>query len=189
MTFSLPVVALVLTALVIADFFIPMVPSATTIAAIAGFIVGNWVLIAALVLWAAASSWLGDVVGFRTLRLARANWHWRVRGSAKVAALEERLRSTLTRHPNLTTLVARFVPAGRTALAWAATGAPEYHHTRMAALAAIAWSSYIVGLGLLIGWIFGAGVFSVAMTITSIAAGGFVLGWWIRTKPVPAPEQ
>ncbi len=182
-------VALLLAALVIADFFVPMLPSATTIAALAGFLVGNTALIVGLVLCAATASWLGDVLGYRALRLTRVKWRRPFFGSAKVAALEARLRATLMRHPGPTTLVARFLPAGRTALAWAATAVPDYRHGLMAAVAGVLWACYMVGMGLLIGWIFGPGPLSVVTTMTSIAAGSITLGWWFKGRTVEAPAR
>ena len=180
MTLSLPVVALLLAALVIADFFVPMLPSATTIATVSGFLVGDTALIIALIACAALSSWLGDVLGYRVLRRTRAKMRRPIPGSAKVADLEAKLRGTLRRHPLPTTLVARFLPAGRTALAWAAAATPDYPHSRMAAIAGAAWASYMVGVGLLIGWVFGAGLLSAATTVTSVVALSVALGWWFK---------
>lgn len=189
MSFSLFVAALLLAALVIADFFVPMLPSATTIAAIAGFLIGNTVLIATLVVCVAAASWIGDVLGYRVLRFTRRKWRRPLFGSAKAAALEARFRQTLTRHPGVTTLVARFLPAGRTALAWAATATPGYRHGLMAAMAAVIWACYLVGIGLMIGWIFGPGLLSVATTITSVAAGSVVMGWWFKVRRAEQPTR
>ncbi|HLU29802.1 MAG TPA: hypothetical protein VKZ65_15330 [Glycomyces sp.] len=188
MTLTLPVAAMLLAALVIADFFVPMLPSATTIAAIAGFLVGNLALIAGLVLCAALASWIGDLLGYQALRLTRTRWRLPFLGSAKVAALEARFQRTLLRRPGTTTLVARFLPAGRTALAWAATAVPAYRHGRMAALAGLVWACYIVGMGLAIGWVFGPGPLSVATTITAVAAGGVVVGWWFRGRSEERPS-
>lgn len=194
LSLSLPLAALLLAALVIADFFVPMLPSATTIATVAGFLVGDPWLIAGLIACSAAASWLGDVLGHRTLRHARARLRRPLPGSAKVAEIEAGLRETLHRRPRGTTLIARFLPAGRTALAWAAVDAPGYRHGRMAAMAAIAWACYMVGLGLLIGWLLGPGLYSAATTVSSVAAAGFVLGWWFkrasakRRRPVSAPH-
>lgn len=190
---GLPLAALLLAALVVADFFVPMLPSATTIATAAGFLVDDLWLIAALIACSALASWLGDVLGHRVLRHARTRLRRPLPGAAKVAEIEARLRETLHRRPRGTTLIARFLPAGRTALAWAAVDAPGYRHGRMAAMAAIAWACYMVGLGLLIGWLLGPGLYSAATTVSSVAAAGFVLGWWFkrtppkRREPVEAP--
>ncbi|WP_199036597.1 hypothetical protein [Glycomyces salinus] len=185
---SLPLVALLLAALVIADFFVPMVPSATTIATISGFLVGDPLLIAGLIAWAAGTSWLGDVLGCRALRYFRGSMRRPVLRSATITHAEIKLRETLRLRPVRTTLVARFVPAGRTALAWAAVATPDYRHAAMAAFAGAAWASYMVGVGLLIGWVFGAGLLSAATTVTSVAALSVALGWWFKGRRSGSPE-
>ncbi|WP_051704072.1 hypothetical protein [Glycomyces sp. NRRL B-16210] len=173
---SLPVAALILAALVIADFYVPVLPSATTLATLAGLLAGDLLLIAALIAWAAAASWLGDLLGYQVLRRART--HRPIRPSSKAARLERRLRATLMKRPCATTVLARFLPAGRTALAWAAVAAPDYRHARMSALGAVVWACGTVGVGLLIGRVFGAGLMSAAAAATSVAAVSVVLGWW-----------
>ena len=179
LSLGLPVLALLLAALVVADFFIPMLPSATLIATLSGFLVERPALAAGLIACTAVASWLGDVLGYRALRGARGRFS-RLLASPKAARVEARIQATLERSPVRTTLVARFLPAGRTALAWAAVSAPAYRHGRMAALAAFLWASYMVGLGLCIGWLLGPGLYSAATTITSIAAATAVLGWWFQ---------
>lgn len=178
MSLGLPITALVLAALVIADFFIPMLPSASLIATLAGFLTGDPLLIAVLVVWAASASWIGDRIGFRVLRHARSQMPSPNINSAKVTRLEIKLRTTLRRHPLWTTIIARFLPAGRTALAWAAVATPDYPHSRMAAVAAGVWACWTVGIGLLVGRVFGAGLLSAAATMTAVAALSVVLGWW-----------
>ncbi|SDD03686.1 hypothetical protein [Glycomyces harbinensis] len=180
MSVSLPVAAVIVAALIIADFFVPMLPSATMIAALAGFLVGDAFLIAALIAWAASVSWLGDVLGYRVLRHVRARMRRPIFSSAKVTRLEIKLRATLRDHPRGTTVIARFLPAGRTALAWVAVATPDYPHARMSALAAGAWASCTVGVGLLVGWVFGAGLLSAATTATAVAALSVALGWWFK---------
>ncbi|GAB3232845.1 hypothetical protein GCM10027447_28860 [Glycomyces halotolerans] len=189
MMLSLLFAVLLLAALVIADFFVPMLPSATTLATVAGFLVGNSLMIAGLIACAALASWLGDVLGYHALRHARARLRRPILGSARIVHLELRLRATLRRRPRWTTVVARFMPAGRTALAWAAVATPDYPHTRMAAVAAAVWACYMVGVGLLIGWIFGPGLLSAATTVTSVVALSLVLGWWARGAPVEPAER
>ncbi|THV33501.1 DedA family protein [Glycomyces buryatensis] len=180
MSLGLPIVALLLAALVIADFFVPMIPSATAVATLAGFLVGDELLIASLIAWAALASWLGDVLGYHALRHTRARMRKPILNSARITRLEIKLRETLRHRPRRTTVIARFLPAGRTALAWAAVAAPNYRHSNMAAMAGVAWASYMVGVGLLIGWIFGAGLFSAATTVTSVVALSVALGWWFK---------
>ncbi|MCC3763186.1 hypothetical protein K3N28_08895 [Glycomyces sp. TRM65418] len=182
-------IALILAALIIADFFIPMLPSATMIATLAGLLVGDAVLIAALIAWAAAASWAGDRIGYHALRHARARMRTPILNSAKVTRLEIRLRETLRRRPCTTTIVARFLPAGRTALAWTAVATPDYRHAGMSAVAAGAWASCTVGVGLLIASVFGAGWLSAATTVTAVAAMTMVLGWWFSKARMSRPGE
>ncbi|WP_100444449.1 hypothetical protein [Glycomyces xiaoerkulensis] len=189
MSLALPIVACIVVALVIADFFVPMVPSATTIATLAGFAIGDSTLIAGLIACAALASWAGDVLGYYALWHARGRMRRPILGSARIVHLELRLRSTLRRRPRLTTVVARFMPAGRTALAWAAVATPEYPHARMAIVAGAVWASYMVGVGLLIAWMFGPGLLSAVTTVTSVAALSVALGWWFRGAPAAAAAK
>ena len=189
MTLTIAIAAVLLAALVIADFFIPMLPSATTIATLAGFLIGSPMLLIVLLAGSAFASWAGDVLGYRALRHARSRVQWPILASAKVTRLEGRLRESLRRHPHWTTIVARFLPAGRTALAWAAVDTPEYRHARLALMAGIAWAAYMVGLGLGLAALFGPGLLSAATTITSVVALSVVLGWWFRGSPAAAPAQ
>jgi membrane protein DedA with SNARE-associated domain len=186
MGLSLWAVALILAVMVVADFFAPMLPSATVVAALAGFLVGDALLVAALIAWVAAASWLGDMLGYQALRRARAGMRRPIFGSAKVTHLEIRLRDMLRRHPRGTTVVARFLPAGRTALAWAAVATPDYPHARASAVAAGVWASCMVGVGLLVGGVFGAGPLSAATAATAVAAFSVVLGWWCKGTGEPA---
>jgi membrane protein DedA with SNARE-associated domain len=175
---SLPIAALLVAALIIADFFVPMLPSATVVAALAGFLAGDPLLIAALIAWAASASWFGDLLGYQVLRHTRSRMRTPIFNSAKVIRLEIKLRATLKHRPHWTTIIARFLPAGRTALAWAAVATPDYPHSRTAAVAAGVWACWTAGIGLLVGWVFGAGLLSAATTATAVAALSVVLGWW-----------
>ncbi|MCD0442801.1 hypothetical protein LO763_04080 [Glycomyces sp. A-F 0318] len=175
MSLGLPVAALLLAAMVVADFFVPVLPSATLIAALAGFLAGDAVLIAALIAWAALASWLGDLLGYRVLRRTRARMR-RPIGPGEAVRLELKLRAALRRRPLGTTVAARFLPAGRTALAWTAVVTPDYPHARMSAVAAVAWACGMVGAGLLVGGVLGSGLVSAAVTACAVAAAGAVLG-------------
>lgn len=182
---------LILIGMVVADFFVPMLPSATLVTAAAGLVLGSPPLISVLLVGAAGASWLGEFVGYRVFRRIRAGLARRsprlvrglVRGS--VAKLETLLERTIKDHPYRTTMVARFLPAGRTALAWAAAGTPKPPYARMAALGGALWAVYSVTLGLVIGWIAGPGIQSLIGSVVTVAAVGLVLGWiarrWQRT--------
>jgi membrane protein DedA with SNARE-associated domain len=145
---------------------------------IAGFLVGDTLLIAALIAWAALASWLGDLLCYQAPRHTRARMRTPILNSAKITRLEIKLRGTLRHRPRWTTIVARFLPAGRTALAWAAVVTPDSPHVRMSAVAAGVWASWTVGVGLVVGRVFGAGLLSAATAVTAVVALSVVAGWW-----------
>lgn len=177
---------LILIGMVVADFFVPMLPSATLVTAAAGLVFGNPLLIVVLLVGAAGSSWLGEFVGYRVFRRIRAGLARRsprlVRGlvTGTVAKFERLLERTISDHPYRTTMVARFLPAGRTALAWAAAGTTKPPYARMAALGGVLWAAYSVGLGLLIAWIAGPGLQSLIGSVVTVAAVGLLLSWFAR---------
>lgn len=184
---------LILIGMVVADFFVPMLPSATLVTAAAGLVFGNPLLIGVLLIGAAVASWLGEFLGYRLFRSLRAGLARRgpraVRGliTGTVAKLETLLQRTISDHPYRTTMVARFLPAGRTALAWAAAGTAKPPYARMAALGGVLWAVYSVSLGLVIAWIAGPGLQSLVGSVVTMAAVGLFLGWvarrWQRTHP------
>lgn len=184
---------LILIGMVVADFFVPMLPSATLVTAAAGLVFGNPLLIGVLLVGAAVASWLGEFLGYRLFRSLRTGIARRspraVRGLLTGAALklEALLERTISDHPYRTTMVARFLPAGRTALAWAAAGTAKPPYARMAALGGVLWAVYSVSLGLVIAWIAGPGLQSLVGSVVTMAAVGLFLGWlarrWQRTHP------
>lgn len=189
---------LILIGMVVADFFAPVLPSATLVTAAAGLVFGNPLLIGVLLVGAAVASWLGEFLGYRLFRTVRTGLARRspraVRGritgavvKGTIAKLEALLRVTISDHPYRTTMVARFLPAGRTALAWAAAGTAKPPYARMAALGGALWAVYSVSLGLVIAWIAGPGLQSLVGSVVTMAAVGLFLGWlarrWQRTHP------
>jgi membrane protein DedA with SNARE-associated domain len=186
---------LILIGMVVADFFAPVLPSATLVTAAAGLVFGNPLLIGVLLVGAAAASWLGEFLGYRLFRALRTGLARRsprvVRGlvTGTVAKLETLLQRTISDHPYRTTMVARFLPAGRTALAWAASGTAKPPYARMAALGGALWAVYSVGLGLMIAWIAGPGLQSLAGSVVTMTAVGLFLGWLARRWQRTHPEQ
>ena len=158
-----------------------LVPAETALVLAAVILAQSPLLIAALIAWAASASWLGDLLGYHALRHTRARMRTPIPSSANVTRLEIKLRATLGHRPYSTTIIARFLPAGRTALAWAAVTTPGYPRARVSAIAAGSWAAITVGLGLLIGSIFGAGLWSAATTATAACALSVALTWWFKT--------
>lgn len=182
---------LILIGMVVADFYLPMLPSATLVTAMVGLVFGNPLLVGVLLVGAAGSSWIGEFLGYRFFRAIRAGIRRRaprpVAGTANrlvtrtVVKLEGLLQRTVVDHPYRTTMVARFLPAGRTTLAWVAAGAARRTpYARMAALGAVLWALYTVGLGLLIVWIAGPGWESLIGSVVTVLAVGLALGWFAK---------
>ncbi|SDE17895.1 hypothetical protein [Glycomyces harbinensis] len=165
---------------VLADFFIPMMPSSAFVTTAVGLVFGDPVLIALVLAGAAGASWLSEFLGyqaFKALRTGRRRRGPRVLKSliARTAVrVEGAAQQAMVAHPYRATVVARFLPAGRTGLAWLAAGSTGVPYVRMAALGAVLWSVYAVGLGMLAAWIAGPnfevmiGSIMVAMAVGAI---------------------
>ncbi|RRR98556.1 hypothetical protein [Glycomyces terrestris] len=192
----------ILIGMITADFFIPMLPSATLVTAAAGLVMGNPWLIVVLFVGAAGSSWFGEFMGYKVFRAVRAGLRRRPPGflarlaersaMGAVLKLEKLLQGSVAKHPYRTTIIARFLPAGRTTLAWIAAGAGSVPYGRMAALGGVLWAVYTVGLGLLIAWIAGPGLQSLLGSVLTVLAVGGILGWvarhWQRTRGIEPDE-
>lgn len=191
---------LILIGMICADFFIPMLPSATLVTAMVGLVFGNPLLVAVLFVCAAGSSWLGEFLGYRVFRAVRAGIRRRgprvITGATDrlvtrtVVKLEGVLQRTVVDHPYRTTMVARFLPAGRTTLAWVSAGAERMPYARMAALGGVLWACYTVSLGLVIVSIAGPGWESLIGSVVTVLAVGLVLSWaakrWQRNRAAEA---
>lgn len=181
---------LILIGMITADFFAPVLPSATLVTAAAGLVFGNPWLIGVLLVGAASSSWFGEFMGYKVFRAVRAGLRRRPpRFVARLAErsvmgavlkLEKLLQGSVAKHPYRTTIIARFLPAGRTTLAWIAAGAGGAPYGRMAALGGVLWAVYTVSLGLLIAWIAGPGLQSLLGSVLTVLAVGLILGWVAR---------
>lgn len=194
---------LILIGMITADFFVPMLPSATLVTAAAALVFGNPLLIAVLLVGAAGSSWFGEFMGYKVFRAARRGLRRRPPGwvgrlaqrslTGTVIKLEAMLARTVTSHPYRTTVVARFLPAGRTTLAWIAAGTARPPYGRMAALGGVLWAVYTVSLGLVITWIAGPGLQSLLGSVLTVLAVGLILGWvakhWQRNQEAAEPTE
>lgn len=190
----------ILIGMITADFFAPVLPSATLVTAAVGLVFGHPWLIAVLLVGAAGSSWFGEFMGYKVFCAVRAGLRRRpprfLAGLAdrsvmrSVRRLEHLLEKSVAKHPYRTTIIARFLPAGRTTLAWIAAGTGRAPYGRMAALGGALWAVYTVGLGLVIAWIAGPGLQSLLGSVLTVLAVGGILGWaakhWQRTRVVEA---
>lgn len=174
-----PWLLLLVIALAVGDSLVPMVPAETVVLTAGTFAVTGSPSAALLVVAAWAGALLGDVLahhvgrgaGPLTRRLRRRRY-----AGAVVGAAETALRS----RGGVIILGARFVPGARTAvnITSGAIRFPRPTFVLYFSLAALIWSLYYVGIGMLGGLAFGnnplLGV-SVGITLALLLGGGIEL--------------
>jgi membrane protein DedA with SNARE-associated domain len=171
---------------VLLDVFLPVLPSgvliitaATAAAAGTGTAAGQVThevpSILALILSAAMASVLGDLVAYRIAwrggeRLDRA-----IARSRRLTSAQERLGGALARSSGgILVVIARFAPAGRSIVSFAAGTA----HRRVreflpwSALAGVAWAGYSVALGYFGGQWLGASWLATGVSLLALFAAG-----------------
>ncbi|MEW2355472.1 VTT domain-containing protein [Spirillospora sp. NPDC029432] len=141
---------LIVCALVAVDAFLPLVPSETLLIAMAALAPTGRPHLAVLIAVTVAGALAGDGISYHLGRRLRPPRRPRIR------AAHARARRALARRGATAIVTARFIPGGRTAitLAAGATGYPAGAFWAHAAVASIAWSVYITGLGFLGGTLF-----------------------------------
>jgi membrane protein DedA with SNARE-associated domain len=147
-----PWLLLLVLALAIGDSLVPLVPAETVVLTAGAFAVTGspWAPLLVLAAWAGAL--IGDVLAHHVGRGAGPLTRWLRRrrvGGAVVGAAESALRT----RGGVIILGARFVPGARTAvnLTSGAIRVPRRAFVLFSALAALAWSLYYVGIGMLGG--------------------------------------
>ncbi|WP_432180844.1 DedA family protein [Streptomyces sp. NBC_00063] len=171
---------------VLLDVFLPVLPSGVLIitaataaaagtGAAAGQVTHEVPSILALILSAATASVLGDLVAYRIAwrggeRLDRA-----IARSRRLTSAQERLGGALARSSGgILVVIARFAPAGRSIVSFAAGTA----HRRVreflpwSALAGVAWAGYSVALGYFGGQWLGASWLSTGVSLLALFAAG-----------------
>lgn len=145
--------------------------------------------ILALVLSAATASVLGDLVAYRIAwrggeRLDRA-----IARSRRLTSAQERLGGALARSSGgILVVIARFAPAGRSIVSFAAGTA----HRRVreflpwSALAGVAWAGYSVALGYFGGQWLGASWLATGVSLLALFAAGAGAAFLMRR---PAAER
>jgi membrane protein DedA with SNARE-associated domain len=185
---------------VLLDVFLPVLPSgvlvitaATAAAAGTGTAAGQVThevpSILALILSAATASVLGDLVAYRIAwrggeRLDRA-----IARSRRLTRAQERLGGALARSSGgILVVIARFAPAGRSIVSFAAGTA----HRRVreflpwSALAGVAWAGYSVALGYFGGQWLGASWLATGVSLLALFAAGAGAAFLMRR---PAAER
>ncbi|MFI7007239.1 DedA family protein [Streptomyces sp. NPDC050145] len=187
---------------VLCDVFLPVLPSgvlvitaATAAAAGTGAATGEVPHgvpdLLALTLSAATASVLGDLVAYRLAwrggeRLDRA-----IARSRRLSTAQERLGGALGRSSGgLLVIIARFAPAGRSVVSFAAGTA----HRRVreflpwSALAGFAWAAYSVALGYFGAHWLGAGWMSTLVSLLALVGAGFLAAYVMR-RPAPRAQE
>lgn len=181
-----PWLLLLVIALAVGDSLVPMVPAETVVLTAGTFAVTGSPSAALLVVAAWAGALLGDVlahhvgrgVGPLTRRLRRRRYTGAVAGAAETA-----LRS----RGGVIILGARFVPGARTAvnITSGAIRFPRPAFVLYSSLAALAWSVYYVGIGMLGGLAFAEnpllGV-AVGIGLALLLGGGIELVRRLRAR-------
>ncbi|MFI7384955.1 DedA family protein [Streptomyces sp. NPDC049813] len=187
---------------VLFDVFVPVLPSGVLVitaatAAAAGTGAATGAVphgvpdLLALTLCAATASVLGDLVAYRLAwrggeRLTRA-----IARSRRLTTAQERLGGALARSSGgLLVIIARFAPAGRSVVSFAAGSA----HRRVreflpwSALAGVAWAAYSVALGYFGAQWLGASWLSTVVSLLALVGAGLVAAYVMR-RPVPEPQE
>ncbi|MFF1396531.1 DedA family protein [Streptomyces sp. NPDC058287] len=185
---------------VLLDVFLPVLPSGVLIitaataaaagtGAAAGQVTHEVPSILALLLSAATASVLGDLVAYRIAwrggeRLDRA-----IARSRRLTSAQERLGGALARSSGgILVVIARFAPAGRSIVSFAAGTA----HRRVreflpwSALAGVAWAGYSVALGYFGGQWLGASWLATGVSLLALFAAGAGAAFLMRR---PAAER
>jgi membrane protein DedA with SNARE-associated domain len=181
------------------DALLPPVPSESVVVALAAVsVAGDGPHLVLLGLVAAVGALLGDTAAYLAgrrygpARLARTT-----RPALRRAV--GRASEALGSRGGLVILVARYVPVGRVAvnLTAGATRYPRRRFLGFAALAALTWSAWSVGVGALAGrWVADNPLLGAAAGVTVALVLGLaadhvarrVLGWSRRPSPSPAPD-
>lgn len=175
---ALPYVLLLVAAFCLVDAVFPVVPSESVLIAVATVSTASvgpslW----SLILAAAAAAWLGDQLVFQLGRgVGPARWRWMRR--PRVAAAIAWATRALERRGALYIVTGRFIPGGRVAVNFVA-GSTHYPRGRFlltAALAAVVWASYSVGIGVFFGSFFdGQPLLAMASGIVLACVVGLLL--------------
>ncbi|MGY0023692.1 DedA family protein [Streptomyces sp. cg35] len=184
---------------VLFDVFVPVLPSgvlvitaATAAAAGSGAATGQVPHgvpdLLALTLSAATASVLGDLVAYRLAWRGGARLDRAIARSRRLTTAQERLGGALARSSGgLLVIIARFAPAGRSVVSFAAGSA----HRRVreflpwSALAGVAWAAYSVALGYFGAQWLGASWLSTVVSLLALVGAGVVAAYVMRR---PAPE-
>lgn len=193
----------VITASVLLDVFVPLLPSGVLVVAAATAVAGTAAdaadlpsharhatesahlpEIIALVLCAATASVLGDLVAYRMARRGGGRFDRALSRSRRLRLAQEKLGQALAGGGGALVVLARFAPAGRSVVSLTAGAA----HRRVkefvpwSALAGLAWAAYSVSLGYFGGRLLGATWLGTAVSVLALFTFGTLAAYALRRK-------
>ncbi|MEU0332924.1 VTT domain-containing protein [Streptomyces sp. NPDC006193] len=178
---------------VLLDVFLPVLPSGVLVitagtaaaagtGAAAGRVPHDVPDILALILSAATASLLGDLVAYRLAwrggeRLDRA-----IARSRRLTSAQERLGDALARGGGALVVLARFAPAGRSAVSFCAGAAHRRARDFLpwSALAGLSWAAYSVALGYYGAQWLGATWLAAGVSVAALFGAGAAAGFLVR---------
>ncbi|GLJ91589.1 DedA family protein [Streptomyces poonensis] len=194
-----PWIYAVVAASVLLDVFLPVLPSGVLVitaataaaAGTAGTATQTAALpdafaLLALLLCAATASVLGDLVAYRVGRRGGERLDRAIARSRRLSHAQERLGTALARGGGALVVVARFAPAGRSVVSFAAGAARRRVRDFLpwSILAGLAWAAYGVALGYFGAHWLGATWIATAISLAALFGAGAGAAYLIR-RPRP----
>ncbi len=175
---------------VLLDVFVPVLPSGVLVitaatAAAAGTATQAEVPdLLFLLLSAATASVLGDLVAYRVARRGGERLDRAIARSRRLSTAQERLGTALARGGGTLVVIARFAPAGRSVVSFAAGAARRRVREFLpwSILAGVAWAAYSIALGYFGAHWLGATWIATAVSVAALFGAGAAAAFLIR-KP------
>ncbi|MBW1603459.1 VTT domain-containing protein [Streptomyces sp. JJ66] len=178
---------------VLLDVFLPLLPSGILLvtaatAATAELATGPGAHLPealVLLLCAATASVLGDFAAFSLARYGGRRFADAVARSHQLTSAQQRLGGVLARGGGPLVLLARFAPAGRSVMSFAAAAARRRTRDFLpwSATAGLLWATYSVGLGYFGGRLFGVTWGGTALSLAALTAAGLLAAHLLRRRP------
>lgn len=183
---------------VLLDVFVPVLPSGVLVITAATAAAGTSAAgsaaeggaphlptMLALILCATAASVLGDLAAYRLARRGGDRFDRTIARSRRLTAARADLGRALVSGGGILVVLARFAPAGRSVVSFAA-GLAQRRTTEFlpwSALAGLSWAAYSVGLGYFGGRWLSASWLGAAISVMALFAAGTLAACLLRRGP------
>ncbi|MET3807355.1 membrane protein DedA with SNARE-associated domain [Nakamurella sp. UYEF19] len=186
---------LTLALLVICDAILPVVPSEVTTAGAGAFAASGRLDLTVVWLCVVGGAVAGDFLVYGVGRLLGARAFRWFAGRPSSAGMAARVEQVLRKRAMLKLIALRFLPGGRTmgALITGSLRFPLRRFVGVSMLGAVAWSTWMVGIGYLAGGLVGQPIVAslVAIAVVFLASGIPIARRLVvspaRVRRVPAP--